>query len=121
MKKYVLVALCAVAVLSLTGCGKKNQVKCSMTESSMGMEMKANVVAELDKDNKVTKVSESLEFGDKETADAMCSLAKLSGEEGIKCSGKTITMDSADELDDVVGKTKDEFVEAAKANGFTCE
>lgn len=131
MKKYLLVLVCAV-LLFVTGCGNKNQVKCSQSITESGITMKAEVVADLDKDNKITDVSVVYDLGDKSTADSFCSLMKLSIDsskgQSIDCSGSKITLKGLDSLDNeeedsekVIGQTKDDFVKKATEEGFTCK
>ena len=126
MKKYFLIA--GVALLLLTGCGKK-QVVCTMTQEESGQKMTANIIGTLDADDKVTKVSYEMEFSDATYAESYCSLVKLSGME-VKCDGKKIVIDDAtsmleDEDDEqkLVGMTKDEFITYAKgaSSEVTCK
>lgn len=132
MKKYLLVLVCAL-LLFVTGCGNKNQVKCTQSATEGGVTMKVEVVADLDQNNKITDVSMTYDLGDKTTADSFCSLLKASvdSEKGqtVKCSGTKITLNGLDSFDEdedvesekVIGKTKDEFVNEAIAEGFTCK
>ena len=54
MKKYFLVVLCAVLMLTVTGCGKKaNQVTCSKTETEDDQKITVSITADFDKDDKV--------------------------------------------------------------------
>ncbi len=129
MKKYFLVVFCALLLFVVTGCGGK-KVTCSQTTTEAGVEMKAEVIADLDDNDKITGATVVYDMGDKTTADQYCSLMKMAEdkEKGVtvECSGSKITikgMASLDEGEDesMIGKTKDEFVKEAEKEGFTCK
>ncbi len=135
MKKIFTLFVCALVLVLVTGCGK-NQVVCTATMEEAGQSMKAEVVAEFDGDDKVKSIEMSYELSDEKTAETYCSLFKLfttSGENvEVDCSGKKITikglesidMDSEDEADKIVGKTKAEFIELMEKDEeakFTCK
>ena len=136
MKKYCLMAFCALLLLVVTGCGNKNQVVCTASINEAGMNIKAEVTGELDKDNKIASVIVSYDLGSKETANQYCQLFKLSenADKGIKvnCSGSKVTieglasMDMDSKEDKVIGLTKDEFIKKATETEeagvkFTCK
>ena len=56
MKKYILVVICALVLFITVGCGKTNQLKCTKKSTEEGITMSAEVVADLDNDNKVELV-----------------------------------------------------------------
>lgn len=128
MKKVLAVGVCALLLVVLTGCGK-NKVTCTGSSSEGGINIEAKVVAELDKDNKVSDVTVEYDLGSKETADTYCSLFKLMEDEEsgvtVSCSGSKITIKGMAGLDDdseVIGLTKDEFVKQAQEEaGLTCK
>ena len=118
MKKYLLVVLCALLLVVVTGCGSKNTVVCS--GKIEGYE--AELTAEFDDNDKLTTVTAVEDVGSKEAADQMCALSSLFEAQGVtvSCSGSKVTIkgfekmtDSEDE-DDVkmVGLTKEEFKKA---------
>ena len=126
MKKYFLIA--GVALLLLTGCGKK-QVVCTMTEEEGGQKATASIIGELDSSDKITKVSYEMEFSDATYAEQYCALVKLAAPDA-KCNGKKIVIDDATSMleeDDsdkkLVGMTKDEFITYAKSSSseVTCK
>lgn len=134
MKKYFLVALSAVLLFGVTGCGKKpSQVTCSKTEEEDGQKVTVSVTADLDKDDKITDASITYDFGDKEAASTYCSLFKMGEEEGeeskISCDGSKITIKGLDSFEDeeaedsekMAGKTKDAFIKEAQEEGYTCK
>ena len=132
MKKYLLVVFCALVALVVSGCGgNKNQVTCTGTMTDSGMNIKAELVADFDDNDKLTDATVVYDLGDSDTAKQWCSLFQLMGDEskGIKvsCSGSKITitgyakMDVEDEEDTMVGKTKEEFKKAMEAEKFTCK
>ena len=67
MKKYFLVIFCATLLFVLTGCGK-NQVTCNGTTNEGGVNLKGEVVADFDKENKLTDAVITYEFDDEEKA-----------------------------------------------------
>ena len=133
MKKYLLVVFCAVLLFAVTGCGSKNQVKCTGSMSEGGEEVKAEVVADFDKDDKLTSVTVTEDLGNKEKADQMCALFKafMTADSGvdISCSGSKVTIKGYEKMDDneensIVGKTKEEFKKAMEEESegkLTCK
>ncbi len=130
MKKYLFVVFCALFVVALTGCGKKNQVVCTGTYSEGGMNMKAEVVADFDDSDKLTDASITYDLGDKTTADQYCSLFKMmeNADQGVSvsCSGTKITikgyakMESEDGEDGLIGASKEDFIKAMTDEVITC-
>ena len=137
MKKYFLVVFCAFLLFVVTGCGNKNQVVCSASMNEAGMTMKADLIGELDKDEKISSVTIVYDLNDSKTAETYCNLFKMAEdkEKGVTvdCSGSKITikglasMDMDDEDGEkVIGLTKDEFIKKAteqEEDGvkFTCK
>lgn len=133
MKKYFLVVFCTLLLLAVTGCGNKNQVVCTGSMSEGGVDVKAEMVADFDKDDKLTSVTVTEDLGDKEKADQMCALFKafMPADSGvdISCSGSKVTIKgyenmADDEEDKMVGMTKEEFKAAMEqeAEGeITCK
>ncbi len=131
MKKYFLVVFCALLLFVVTGCGNKNQVKCTGSFSEGGMSMDAEIIADLDDNDKVTDVTAIMDLKDKDTATQFCSLYKMFADEEkgieISCSGSKITikgyskLEAETEEEDIVGKTKDEFIKAMQEEKFTCK
>ncbi len=133
MKKYFLVVFCALLLFVVTGCGNKNQVVCTGSMSEGGVEVKAEMVAEFDKDDKLTTVTVTEDLGDKEKADQMCALFKafVPADSGvdISCSGSKVTIKgyenmADDEEDKMVGMTKEEFkaaMEKEAEGSVTCK
>lgn len=125
MKKYFLIAV--VGILLLTGCGKSKQVTCTTSMKEGGISMQVSIIADLDDSEKVTKVAAEYDFGDSKTAEQYCSLIKLSYSDA-QCSGSKITIPDATSMlgsgsTKVIGMTKDEFVTYAKADSqnVTCK
>lgn len=132
MKKYLLALFCVMLLFVVTGCGSKNQVKCTGTQTESGITIKGEVIADLDNDNKITDATVVYDLGDKTTADQYCALFKLmeNADKGVSvsCSGSKITikgyanMESEDDDDDVLlGATKEEFIKAMEKENFTCK
>ena len=135
MKKYFLLVFCAL-LLVVTGCGKKNQVICSGTTTEDGTEIKAEIIADFDKDDKLTTVTMIEDLGDKTKADQFCAMynafaSELSEGVSISCSGSKVTIKGYEKMDDdeessesMIGKTKEEFKKAIEeeSNGtVTCK
>ena len=129
MKKYLLVLVCAVLVLAVAGCSKKNQLKCTGEMDESGVKIKAEVVADFDKDDKLTDAVVYYDLGSKETADQYCSFMKMMEDSAkgvsISCSGSKITIKGYAQMDDgeekLAGTTKDDFVKAMQREGLTCK
>ena len=133
MKKYFLIVFCAL-LLVVTGCGNKNQVKCTGTTTEGGITVKAEVIADLDNDSKVKDVTAVMDLGNNDTANQFCSLYKMmeNSENGVKvsCSGSKITIegyanidaDEDEEQKQIIGMTKEEFINTMSAEeGVTCK
>ena len=128
MKKYFFVVFFALLVV-LVGCGNKNQVKCTGEMNEGGLNIKAEVVADLDGDNKVKDATVVYDLGDETTATTYCSFFKLMEDSSkgisISCSGSKITIKGYAQMDDgeekLAGTTKDDFVKAMEAEGLTCK
>ena len=124
MKKYLLVILCTIFLVAVTGCGKK-QVVCSATTDDQTLE----VIADLDDNDIVTGVSMIFDFNNKEEAEEYCNTVKESVED-VVCSGTKVTIQDFDKvaLEDQeedstgwVGDTKENFIKAGEEDGFTCK
>lgn len=138
MKKLYLGAVAGVSALALlTGCGgSKNQVVCSATMEEDGQKATAEVVAELDSNDKIKDATISYKFDDQDAADQfysmyqmLVSMSEQSGEKldiDIKKSGKTITisnyaaleaMQSEDEdSEKLIGMSKDDFIKKVESD-----
>lgn len=130
MKKYLLIVMCAILLLTV-GCGKKNQVKCSGTQNEGGISLKASVIADFDQENKLTDATAEYDLSDKEAADQYCSLFKLmeNAEKGVSvsCSGTKVTIKGFANIDDdeeeekIIGLTKEEFIKTMEEEKLTCK
>lgn len=131
MKKYFLVIFCALLLFVVTGCGKKNQISCSRTVTESGITMNVEVIADVDDNDAITDASIVYDLGDETTANAFCSLMETSMDssegQSINCSGTKITIKGLDNLDvdeesdQLIGKTRADFVKEAEEEGFTCK
>lgn len=109
MKKIVGFLFLVAFALVLTGCGKGNTITCDMGDEG-------KMIVSL-KDGKVDNVKLEMELESKEYASAYCALDNTA-----KCNGKKVTMEMPeDELADVKGLSKDDFLKAAKELGVTCK
>jgi len=134
MKKYFLGLFCAV-LLFVTGCGNKNQVKCTGEMEEAGMKMKQEIVAVFDDNNIFKDATATMDLGSKETADQFCGLYKMFSDSAkgveISCSGTKVTikgfenLDSDEEDEDTedspIGKTKEEFIKLMEKEQMTCK
>ena len=137
MKKYYVMIFC-IALLFVTGCGNGKQVACSKTETIEGVSATGTIIGELDANDKVVGASMAYEFADKESATKYCDMMKgllelsknlgeSTGKASIDCSGSKITikgfeeLEGDDEEDKVIGLSKDEFVQKATEEGYTCK
>ena len=124
MKKYALLVLCAVLLFGLTGCGSsKKQVSCSQKVDEDGVNMTVRMIADLDKDDKITGLSVEYEFASKEVASAYCEIFKAD-DDSVSCNGNKITVkgfDDEEEAAAIIGKAKDEFISYGQAQGYSCK
>ena len=102
--KLTAVVLCLVFI---TGCGSKNQLKCTAEAEQNGKKYHGEVIAELDDNDKIKDVSMEMTFDSSEEADQTYSMfqlvigmAKSMAQEGqevpnidIQKNGKTITIE----------------------------
>ena len=135
MKKYLLVLGCAVMVFAVAGCSSKNQLKCTGEMDESGVKMKTEVIADFDKDDKLTDAVVTYDLGDKDTASQYCSFFKLMEDKDkgiiIDCSGSKITIkgyanvisddEEEEEEESAIGKTKEEFKKLIEVEGVTCK
>lgn len=126
-KKCALVIFTALLVVLVTGCGG-NKVKCSASVKEGGVSLNAEVVADLDKDNKVSNVAITYAFNDKSTADSYCSLLKMLEDKDkgitVKCDGKKIIINGAASMeseDNAIGLKKDEFIKRMEKESYKCK
>lgn len=102
----------------------------------MESNIKGEITADFDANDKLTDATVVYDLGDKKTAEQYCGIFKLFANEAkgidVSCSGSKITIKGyakmedaeAEESDDdekMVGRTKDAFIEAMQAEGFTCK
>ena len=134
MKKYFLFAICTLLLVVVTGCGSKNQLKCTGKMSEGEEEIKAEIIAELDKDDKVTTVTMIEDVGSKEKADQTCAMYNAFASQmpeglSVTCSGSKVTIKGYEKMKDddeeeIVGQTKEEFkkaIEAESGGTITCK
>lgn len=128
MKKYFLVVCCAVVLFGLTGCGKKHEVTCSGSMSEGGINLKADVTAKLDDNDKVKTATAVYKFDDKKTAEQYCKLFKMfeTADTGIKvtCSDTKITFEGFENMeseDNFAGMSKEDFIKTMEEEKFTCK
>ena len=120
-----------ISILFVTGCGSKNQVKCTGTFTEGGFSMDADLIADFDGDEKITDAKVIMDLKDSTTANQFCTLYKMAEDSAkgitVSCSGSKITitgfgkLESEDDDDKFVGKTKEEFIKAMEAENFTCK
>lgn len=126
MKKYLLIL--PLLLLSI-GCGKKNEVVCTVENEEDGVT--TEIIATLDNKDKVQDAKIKMTFNDEKLAEKMCSTFELTNsyaekEEDkleFKCSGKSIEMSANDLVGsiDVTDITKSELIDSAKKEDYTCK
>ena len=110
-------AVCGLFLL--TGCGGSgNKVTCTMEQDGN----EAEIVAELDDDDKVKSLTATMTFADEDTAKESYEYIEQFVE-SAKLKGKTITISDYAEMtgSNAVGKTKAEFVEMLEDSGYKCK
>ena len=97
-----------------------NKVTCVEEDEEAGVHIKATIYGYLDNDNKISKLSYLYEFGDETMAKQYCDLFKAMYP-NTQCNGKTISIPDIkemigddEELDELIGLTKEEFINKAK-------
>ena len=128
LKVLLLVAFMAVVLLALTGCGDK--LVATRESEEMGMEVKEKIEVSFKKD-KVNKIKWTYEFEDKDTAEAMSGVLKMSMsmldedvDMDIKQSGKKVIMKldakayAAMAGEDEMDIDKDELEEKLEEEGY---
>ncbi len=133
MKKYFLVVLCALLLFVVTGCGSKNELRCTQSMNESGIKMDGEIIAEFDKDDKLVDATVVYDLGDKDTATSWCAMFKMTENKDkgitVDCSGSKITMtgyakaveEESEDGEKILGKTKEEFKKYAEAEGMTCK
>lgn len=148
--KFILGSVVGLSsLLLLTGCGSSKNLTCTADFEEDGHKYTAEVVAELDGDDKVKDASITMEFENKDDATQMYSsyqmviqmaesMAKQSGEEvpkiDIKQDGKKVIISNYAELDklgsgeedeeSLIGMSKDDFkkhIESQEEVKWTCK
>lgn len=112
-----------VACLFVSGCGS-NKVVCTGTYEENGQKYTAEIIGEL-KNDKIDKVSATMEFSDKKTAEQFCSLFELansftedeSKKVDYECKDKKVIFKDYTKLSEesdqkLKGMTKKEFKKA---------
>lgn len=146
--KYFGVIVGVLSLLLLTGCGSKNQLKCTAEAEQNGKKYKGEIVVDLDNNDKVKDASMTMTFDSSEEADQMYSMFQLvigmaqgMAEDGkevpnfdIKKDGKSIIISNYasfasfsgdEEKEELLGMSKEDFikrVESDTSNGkWTCK
>lgn len=144
MKKLVSLSVAAMMLCCLTGCGKSNTLKCSISESNEGMDLKQTVEYTFNK-SEASKVSMELTMkADKKYAEYIDQMAdgfteefkELDGKKGVtvksnkKGSSFTVSVsadlskvdkDTREELDLGEGATRDELKKELTDQGYKCK
>ena len=125
MKKSFLIIFMVVILLVVTGCGN-NQVKCSGEYNESNVNIVADIIADLDKDDKVASAKMIFDLKDDESANLVCDTYKKLMEEKdgvtVTCSGSKITIDGYTNLDkELLGVSKEEFIKGMESQKFTCK
>ena len=137
MKKLYLGAVAGLgSLLVLTGCGgSKNQVKCTAKVDEEGQKATAEVIAELDSNDKIKDATISYEFEDQSAADQFYSMYQMlvgmsdQSEEDLKIdikkSGKKITISNYaafeamesedDDSEKMIGMSKEDFIKKVES------
>lgn len=113
MKKVLSIVFIFVFVTLLTGCGSSNKVTCVFDGTSDKRIAKETIVAELDSDDKVVKLSDTMEYDKTEDAEADYEFMKDIFKDSVKISGNTIElkdMEKNSEYNLIIGMTKEEFI-----------
>lgn len=118
--KYLGFALLLCSLL-LTGCGSESGKNADINCTKKGEDGRANIYAYLTND-KVSSTDIEYSYDSLEEAENDCSRYKKNydGEADVVCDGKTISVNNY-KAKDVVGLSKEEFIDIAEDDGYTCE
>ena len=137
MKKYLIIGICTLALIItllvlVTRSNKTSQVVCTKTTTSDKRMVTEEIIATLDKDNKVIDLIGVYNFNDKEIAESYCNLFKQtidsSKQKYLACSDTKVTINSVQNIETdgdksikVIGMTKDDFTKLKTGNGYECK
>lgn len=118
--KYLGGALLLCSLL-LTGCGSESSKNADINCTKKGEDGRANIYAYLT-NSKVSSTDIEYSYDSLEEAENDCSSYKKNydGEADVVCDGKSIYVNNY-KAKDVVGLSKEEFIEVAEDDGHTCE
>lgn len=147
--KYFGVIVGVLSLLLLTGCGSKNQLKCTAEVEQNGSKYSGKMIVELDGNDKVKDATMEMTFDNEDEANQTYSMfqlvigmAKSMAEEGqevpdidIKKDGKTLTISnyasfakftSDEENESLIGMSKEDFIKKVEADSssggkWTCK
>lgn len=107
--------------LLLTGCGSGSNKNADIHCTMKGEDGRANIYAYLTND-KVSSTDIEYSYDSLEEAENDCSSYKKNyeGEADVVCDGKIIYVSNY-KAKDVVGLSKEEFIEVAQDDGFSCK
>ena len=121
MKKLLSALFVCGFALVLTGCGKGNDLKCTMTEDGNKVETTISF-----KNDKPSKVVEVMTFESEEYAQMVYAFAGMAGDNyKVTQKGKTVTMTiTGDAIKEEFGEdaaTKAEIKKALEKQGYSCK
>lgn len=122
MKKGSLLIVLTFMIM-LTGCGKEKKVLCTMNkEFEVGYKLEAKVTGELEKDIvNQAKLKITMNFDDEKLAESTYQILLEENEDDsdIQLHKNVITITS--KIEQTENQTKQDFIDAYQAEGYTCE
>ena len=127
MKKYFVIGVAAMLLLTACGSTKTDDIVCTGKIDEEGVKAEATYYGYL-KDGKVASVDVEMEFDSAEYAKQMCSMYELvktmapeeAADMKIECDGKKLTIEGMVD-EDFTNMTKEEFAKKAEEQGMTCK
>lgn len=121
IKIIIAVVMMLATLLALTACGGNKIVATRETNEGLGFSAKEKLEITF-KGDEVKKAVETMEFKNKDEAEAFAALIKVANEDGIKVkkSGKKVTITFTKEAfkDSFSGASKDEIKASLEQQGY---
>ncbi len=118
MKKIILVL---VGLIILTGCDKKENLKCQVESNFVGEKILTVVDVKI-KNKKVTTATMTMSSDSKDAIKSLCSAYNITSDnDKVECKEKEIILSDFDKMINEDGLTKAQILDYFADNGYTCK